>query len=289
MPELPSFLMPISGTLLNALTVLIGGTIGALIGDRLPERMHDSLFGALGLFTILIGLSNALATKNPLILLGALLIGTVIGEALNIDAGLRALGDFFQRRLKGMGSTVSEAFVTSSLVFCVGPLTILGSLDNGLVGDPTKLVIKSTLDGFAALAFGATLGWGVLLSVFTILTLSGRDQPCRRYAGAGPGQRLGGAHRTDRDRWADPDRDWAAAAQDSRAAHGELPASAGRRAAAGGRGRSVADVREWDARLAVPLTHQRLLANQRLDGRPAQMIICGAHVRYACRSIEPKH
>jgi uncharacterized membrane protein YqgA involved in biofilm formation len=173
MPELPSFLMPISGTLLNALTVLIGGTIGALIGDRLPERMHDSLFGALGLFTILIGLSNALATKNPLILLGALLIGTVIGEALNIDAGLRALGDFFQRRLKGMGSTVSEAFVTSSLVFCVGPLTILGSLDNGLVGDPTKLVIKSTLDGFAALAFGATLGWGVLLSIFTILLFQG--------------------------------------------------------------------------------------------------------------------
>jgi uncharacterized membrane protein YqgA involved in biofilm formation len=86
---------------------------------------------------------------------------------------MRALGDFFQRRLKGMGSTVSEAFVTSSLVFCVGPLTILGSLDNGLVGDPTKLVIKSTLDGFAALAFGATLGWGVLLSVFTVLIFQG--------------------------------------------------------------------------------------------------------------------
>jgi uncharacterized membrane protein YqgA involved in biofilm formation len=173
MPALPPFLIPVSGTLLNALTVLVGGTIGALIGGRLPERMHDSLFGALGLFTILIGLSDALTTKNPLILLGALLIGTVVGEALNLDAGLRALGDFFQRRLSGLGSTVSEAFVTSSLVFCVGPLTILGSLDNGLTGDPTKLIIKSTLDGFGALAFGATLGWGVLLSVFTILLFQG--------------------------------------------------------------------------------------------------------------------
>jgi uncharacterized membrane protein YqgA involved in biofilm formation len=173
MPYVPSYLLPVSGTLLNALTVLVGGTIGALIGNRLPERMHDSLFSALGLFTILIGLIDAIATKNPLILLGALLIGTVIGEALNIDGGLRAVGDFFQARLSGMGSTISEAFVTSSLVFCVGPLTILGSLDNGLTGDSTKLVIKSTLDGFAALAFGATLGWGVLLSVITILLFQG--------------------------------------------------------------------------------------------------------------------
>ena len=141
--------------------------------------MHDSLFGALGLFTILIGLSNALATKNPLILLGALLIGTVIGEALNIDAGLRALGDFFQRRLNGMGSTVSEAFVTSSLVFCVGPLTILGSLDNGLVGRPDEAghqVHAGWLRG-AGVRRDARLGRAALGLHYS--DLPGRDQPGR--------------------------------------------------------------------------------------------------------------
>jgi uncharacterized membrane protein YqgA involved in biofilm formation len=163
----------VSGTLLNALTVLLGGLIGVVIGDRLPKRMHESLFAALGLFTVLIGLLDALATKNPLILLGSLLIGTVIGEAINIDAGLNWLGERVQRRFAREGSTLAEAFVTSSLVFCVGPLSILGALDNGLTGDTTKLVVKATLDGFAALAFGATLGPGVLLSILTILLYQG--------------------------------------------------------------------------------------------------------------------
>jgi uncharacterized protein len=168
-----SFFSSVNGTLLNALTVLVGGTLGALIGDRLPARIHEALFGVLGLFTVLIGLADALTTKNALILLGSLLIGVLIGEALNIERGLQALGDWAQRRLARPGSTLSEAFVTSSLVFCVGPLSILGSLDNGLSGDTTKLVIKATLDGFGALAFGATLGWGVLLSIGTILVYQG--------------------------------------------------------------------------------------------------------------------
>ena len=168
-----SFFSSVNGTLLNALTVLIGGTMGALVGDRLPARIHEALFGVLGLFTLLIGLLDALTTKNALIVLGSLLIGVLIGEALNIERGLQRLGDWAQRRLARPGSTVSEAFVTSSLVFCVGPLSILGALDNGLSGDTTKLVIKATLDGFAALAFGATLGWGVLLSIGTILVYQG--------------------------------------------------------------------------------------------------------------------
>lgn len=170
---IPAFFYSVNGTLLNALTVLIGGTLGALAGGRLPERIHDALFGVLGLFTILIGLADGLTAKNSLIVLGSLLIGVLVGEALNIERALQALGDWAERRLARPGSTVSEAFVTASLVFCVGPLSILGSLDNGLSGDTTKLVIKATLDGFAALAIGATLGWGVLLSVVTILAYQG--------------------------------------------------------------------------------------------------------------------
>lgn len=163
----------VSGTLLNAATVLIGGTLGALVGDRLPQRIHQALFGALGLFTVLIGLLNAFTTRNVLILLGSLLIGVLVGEALNIERGLQRLGDWAQKKLARPGSTLSEAFVTASLIFCVGPLSILGSLDNGLTGDTTKLVIKATLDGFAALAIGATLGWGVLLSIAVILVYQG--------------------------------------------------------------------------------------------------------------------
>ena len=168
-----AFFSSVNGTLLNALTVLLGGTIGSLAGNRLPQRIHEALFGVLGLFTVLTGLLSAITTKNPLILLGSLLLGTIIGEIINIESGLERAGDWLQKRLARSGSTLSEAFVSASLVFCVGPLSILGSLDNGLSGDTTKLVIKATLDGFAALAFGATLGWGVLLAIITVLLYQG--------------------------------------------------------------------------------------------------------------------
>lgn len=163
----------VNGTLLNALTVLIGGTLGSLVGDRLPARIHTALFGVLGLFTILIGLLDAITTRNPLVMLGALLLGVILGEAINIERGLERLGEWAQKKLARPGSTLSEAFVTASLLFCVGPLSILGSLENGLSGDTTKLVIKATLDGFAALAIGATLGWGVLLAIGVLLVYQG--------------------------------------------------------------------------------------------------------------------
>ncbi|MGE5333985.1 MAG: DUF554 domain-containing protein [Nitrososphaerota archaeon] len=163
----------VNGTLLNALTVLVGGLLGSVVGNRLPQRIHEALFGVVGLFTVLIGLLGALATKNPLILLGSLLLGVIVGELINIEAGLERAGNWLQKRLARSGSTLSEAFVTASLVFCVGPLSILGSLDNGLSGDTTKLAIKATLDGFTALAIGATLGWGVLLAIITILLYQG--------------------------------------------------------------------------------------------------------------------
>jgi len=166
----------VTGTLINALTVLAGGLAGTFLGNRLPQRIQESLFGVLGLFTILVGLAdplNALKTLNPLVLLGALLAGTIIGEAIDIEGWLQRLGDRVQAQLAREGSTLSEAFVSSSLVFCVGPLSILGALDNGLNGDITKLAIKSTLDGFGALAFSAALGWGVLLSIGTILIYQG--------------------------------------------------------------------------------------------------------------------
>lgn len=171
------------GTLLNAITVFIGGTLGTFVGHRFPDRMHETIFAALGLFTLFIGMDSALATGNSLIVLGSVLIGALVGEALDLDARLEAFGRWLQERLskgeaedgtKGPGGDrFVQAFVTASIVFCVGPLTIQGAIEDGLMGDYTKLAIKSVLDGFAALAFAATLGPGVLASIIVILGFQG--------------------------------------------------------------------------------------------------------------------
>jgi uncharacterized membrane protein YqgA involved in biofilm formation len=175
--------MFLSGTLLNIATVLIGTTLGLLVGRRMPERMQQSLTAGLGLFTLAIGLSMALRIFNDpivqpgddLAILAALLLGVAGGELLRISDRLDALGGWFQRRLSRgeRPSRIAEAFVTASLVFCVGPLTILGSLDNGLTGDITLLAVKSLLDGVASIAFAAALGAGVYLSAGTVLVVQG--------------------------------------------------------------------------------------------------------------------
>jgi uncharacterized membrane protein YqgA involved in biofilm formation len=175
--------MFISGTLLNAVAVLVGTSVGLLVGSRMPERMQQSLTAGLGLFTLAIGLSMALRIfgdpivqpGDDLAVLAALLIGVVAGELARLSDGLDALGAWFQRRLSRgeRPSRIAQAFVTASLVFCVGPLTILGSIDNGLTGDITLLAVKSLLVGVASIAFAAALGAGVYLSVATILVVQG--------------------------------------------------------------------------------------------------------------------
>src|SRR5581483_8519354 len=160
----------LSGTLLNAATVLAGGILGTFLGDRLPERIRENVVRGVGLFTLAMGTKFALETGNLLYLLGR-----ILGSLWNIDGRLAALGDALQRRFHrdGREGTVSEAFVTASIVFCVGPLTFLGSIRNGLTGDAGLLTIKSVLDGFTAIALAATLGWGVLLTIAVILLYQG--------------------------------------------------------------------------------------------------------------------
>ncbi len=175
--------MFLTGTLLNVATVLAGTAIGLLLGSRMPERMRGTLTVGLGLFTVLLGitmgtriLTDPLARPgDELAVLGAILLGAVIGELLRLHDGLEALGGWFQRRLaRGeRPSRVAEAFVTARLVFCVGPLTILGSLQNGLTGDNQLLAIKSLLDGVASIAFAAALGPGVALAALTVLVVQG--------------------------------------------------------------------------------------------------------------------
>jgi uncharacterized membrane protein YqgA involved in biofilm formation len=165
----------VSGTLLNALTVLVGSTVGLIAGNRIGERFARILFIALGLFTTVTGLEEAFGAHNGLVVLFGLILGGLAGEGLKIEQNLDRFGAWAQKKLRADDgkARVGEGLVTASLLFCIGPLTILGSIANGLTGNTSQLVIKSTLDGFASLALAATLGWGVALSVCTILIVQG--------------------------------------------------------------------------------------------------------------------
>ncbi|MDQ7029398.1 MAG: DUF554 domain-containing protein [Ardenticatenia bacterium] len=165
-----------TGTLINVVTVLVGGTTGLVLGHRLSEQARQTLLGGVGLVTVVVGVQMALTTRSILIVLFSVLLGGLIGEWWQLEARLEALGDWLQRRLsrgEGPSNRVTEGFITASLVFCVGPMTILGAIQDGLLGDYRLLAIKSVLDGFTAMAFAAALGWGVLLSVITLLVYQG--------------------------------------------------------------------------------------------------------------------
>lgn len=163
-----------TGTILNVATVLIGGSLGTLLGQRLPDKMRQTVLHGLGLVTTVVGLSMALQTANILIVMGSVLLGGILGEWWRIEEGLQAAGDALQARIRvGTASTLAQGFVTASLIFCVGPMTVLGSIRDGLVGDYSLLAIKSLLDGFAALALASSLGVGVLFSAVTILLFQG--------------------------------------------------------------------------------------------------------------------
>ncbi|MBA3389877.1 MAG: DUF554 domain-containing protein [Rubrobacter sp.] len=161
------------GTAINVAAVLVGGGIGTLVGAKLPERMRQTAMQAIGIVTLLVGVSNFLEYSNPLVPLVSVVLGLVAGELLNIDAALKRFGDYLEKRFSRGESPVSRAFVTTSLLFCVGPLTVIGSLEDGLTGDYELLALKSALDFIAALTFASVLGWGVLLSAGTVLIVQG--------------------------------------------------------------------------------------------------------------------
>lgn len=166
-----------TGTFLNIATVLVGGFIGLIFGARIPEKLKATVIAGMGLFTAAMGLQMFMSTQNPLIVLGALLIGTLLGEWMRIEDGLQNFGKFLEARFSKEGDDGSNKFVrgflTTSLLFCVGPMTILGSIQDGLTGDYSLLAVKSVLDGFAAMAFASTLGTGVMFSVIVILVYQG--------------------------------------------------------------------------------------------------------------------
>ena len=161
------------GTAINVVAVLVGGGIGTLVGAKLPETMRRTAMQAIGIVTLLVGVANFLEYDNPLVPLVSVVLGLVVGEILGIEDLLRRFGDYLEKRFSRGESPVSRAFVATSLLFCVGPLTVIGSLQDGLRGDYDLLALKSALDFIAALTFASVLGWGVLLSAGTVLVVQG--------------------------------------------------------------------------------------------------------------------
>jgi len=166
-----------TGTFLNIATIIVGGVIGLIFGARIPDKLKGTVIAGMGLFIGALGLQMFLKTENSLIVLCALLIGTLLGEWWRIEDGLHNLGKFleqqFSREQDDGSNKFVRGFLTASLLFCVGPIAILGSIQNGLSGDYNLLAVKSVLDGFASIAFASTLGIGVMFSTVIILVYQG--------------------------------------------------------------------------------------------------------------------
>lgn len=178
------------GTILNVITIIMGGSIGMLIGNRLPERIQESIITALGLITLVVGIQNAFQSGNIIIPLIATVLGVIIGEFLRIDIALEQLAAALQKRFSEHPEQAQDdtpidglsarerfitGFVTTSLVFCVGPLAFVGSIQDGMgIGLGFQaLMIKSVLDFFAAMAFASSFGIGVLFSAITVIVVQG--------------------------------------------------------------------------------------------------------------------
>jgi uncharacterized membrane protein YqgA involved in biofilm formation len=161
------------GTLANVAAIAIGTLVGFVLKKRLPERINSIAIQGLGLVTALIGLKMMITTQNALIPLVSIIIGGVLGELLRIEERLDRLGARVEARFSKERGTFAKAFVTSSLLYCVGPMAVVGALQDGLRGDYSILLTKSVMDAIASVAFASTLGIGVLFSTLPVAAYQG--------------------------------------------------------------------------------------------------------------------
>ncbi len=162
------------GTIVNAIAIIIGGVVGILIKGGLPERMSQTIMQGVGLTIILIGLSGAMeGTEYIMQIIFFIVIGTLIGEGINIEKRLEVLGDRLEKRFSKEKSTFSKGFVTASLLYCVGAMAIMGSLESGLSGNHEILFAKSILDGIISVVLASTLGIGVVFSAVSVFIYQG--------------------------------------------------------------------------------------------------------------------
>lgn len=165
------------GTIVNTLAVIVGSTLGLIFRRGIPERISDAMMKGLGICTIFIGIDGAFQGENTLVMILSMVIGIVIGEGIDIDrhvnSAVMALENRFIKKKDNQQHTISEGIITSSLLFCVGSMTIVGCLNAGLQNDMTMLYTKSTLDLCSSMVFASTLGIGVLLSSVVVLVYQG--------------------------------------------------------------------------------------------------------------------
>jgi uncharacterized membrane protein YqgA involved in biofilm formation len=166
-----------TGTLINVAAIVVGGLLGILFGRRLSDNIKNTVIAGMGLFTSAIGFQMFLKTEKPLVVLGALIIGALLGEWWKIEERMQLIGIWLEKRVTGSSSGESSHFVrgflSASMLFCTGPMAILGSISDGLRGDFLTLSIKSILDGFISIAFASTLGMGVAFSAIPVFAYQG--------------------------------------------------------------------------------------------------------------------
>ena len=165
------------GTIINFFAIIVGSFIGLFFGSKLPENLKNTVISGMGLFTTAVGIQMFLKTENPLIDLGALVLGAILGEWVNIEEAVKRLGVWLEQKFsgssEGSGSNFVRGFLSSSVLFCTGPMAVLGAISDGLKGDYLTLSIKSIMDGIIAIAFTSTLGIGVAFSSLPVFAYQG--------------------------------------------------------------------------------------------------------------------
>ncbi|MEA4900263.1 DUF554 domain-containing protein [Desulfitobacterium sp.] len=163
------------GTIVNSIAIIVGGLLGLLFGNSIPDKMKSTILQGLGLSIILIGMSMALQTKNTLVVIGSMVIGGIIGEWIDIEKQLERFGQWLEKALvrNNHGGNFTKAFVSSSLIYCIGAMAIMGALESGLKGNHEILFAKAMLDGISAIVFASSMGIGVIASVIPVFIYQG--------------------------------------------------------------------------------------------------------------------
>ncbi len=164
--------MPIA-TFVNAAAIILGSLMGVLLGRNFPDRVRTIVYQGIGLCVLVIGLDMALQYDNIILVVFSVLLGAVTGELLKLDEKMTSFGNWLKTRIKSKDDRFTDGFVTASLIFCIGSMAILGSIDEGIRGDRTILLTKSILDGFISIPLAATYGIGVLFSALPIILYQG--------------------------------------------------------------------------------------------------------------------
>ena len=176
--------MILTGTIVNALAILAGCFVGLMLGKLLPTHLGDAIQKGIALCVLYIGIEGMLSGTNALITILSMVLGVIVGELLKLDDKIRALGDLAEKKFAGKGEkgSFSEGFVSASLLFCVGAMAIVGSLESGLSNDHNTLYAKSMLDGITSIVYGSTMGIGVALSAVAVLLYQGAITLCASFA-----------------------------------------------------------------------------------------------------------